>query len=347
MPSCQNCHATVWDLNCPECNSPVPYDQLVRELVDLPETEVRFEDLIVLFVGLDCAEVKDAFVSKIVIGGEDAEATKSLTLKQIDGGTWLDYSKRCSNQIDGWLRRVCYNVSKYKMIVVNTNSPLSLATLNSSMLEGNETMLAITADDSSTPLVKNTCYIALKKAHEKGWSVVLVEEKYVKSLAYFDEDQGLITGDAAFEEVVKNLASNIQTLSHFIEGDKKLGIMNHSISTLLSASDQVYKNMETLFKINAFMNSIEGVEGGYQSIHLLGLSPRELRLGIEDTFKNYCFGFKDLLNSEVILREKSSRYNFCNLYLFYGLSEDPILEKIEAGYRSIARRIPSLSLGVN
>jgi hypothetical protein len=344
MPSCQKCHATIWDLNCPECNAPVPYEQLVRELVDLPETKVRFEDLTVLFVGLDQAEVKDAFVSKIVIGSEDAETSKSLTLKQIDGGTWLDYSKSYSNSIDNWLRRICFTRSKHKMIVVNTNSPISIAALTSPILEGNETVLTITADDSSTPLCKNTSYVAQKRAYEKGQSVILVEEKYAKNLAYFDEDQGLITGEAAFKKVVTNLASNIQALNHFIEGDKKLGIMNHTISTLLSASEQVYKSMESLFKINAFTNSVEGVEGGYQCIHLLGLSPRELHPKIEEAFKNYYMGFKDLLNSEIIITEKSSRYNFCDLYIFYGLSEDPVLKKIEAGYRSIAKKIPSLSM---
>ena len=347
MPNCPNCNATVWDLNCPECNTPIPYDQLVKELVDLPETKVRFEDLTVLFVGLESSEVKEAFVSKIVIGGEDAETPKSLTLTRIDGGTWLDYSKRYSNTIEGWLRRVCYTSSKYKMIVVNTSNPISIPLLNSSVLEGNETILAITADDSSTPLAKNTSYVALKKAYEKGQSVVLFEEKYVKNLAYFDEDQGLITGEAAFKKVVTNIASNIQTLNHFIEGDKKLGIMNHTISTLLSASDRVYSSMETLFKINAFMNSVEGVEEDYQSIHLLGLSPRELRQQIEDAFKSYSAGFEDLLNSEIIVREKSSRYNFYDLYIFYGLSEDPVLKKIGAGYRAIAKKNPSLSLEEN
>jgi hypothetical protein len=346
MPSCPNCNATSWDLNCPKCNTPIPYDQLIKELVDLPETEVRFENLTVLFVGIEPAEVKEAFVSKIVIGGENAEAPKSLTLARIDGGTWLDYSKRYTNTIEGWLRRVYYPSSKYKMIVVNTSDPISVALLNSSILEGNDTILAITADDSSTPLTKHTSYVSLKKAHVKG-STILFEEKYVKNLAYFDEDQGLITGEAAFKKVVTNIASNIQTMNHFIEGDKKLGITNHTISTLLSASDRVYRSMETLFKINAFMNSVEGVEEDYQSIHLLGLSPRELRQQIEDAFKSYSAGFENLLNSEIIVREKSSRYNFCDLYIFYGLSEDPVLKKIGAGYRAIAKKNPSLSLEEN
>ncbi len=347
MPNCPNCNATVWDLNCPECKTPIPYDQLVKELVDLPETEMRFENLTVLFVGLEPAEIKEAFVPKIVIGGEDAESSKSLTLTHIDGGTWLDYSKKYSSIIEGWLRRVCYTSSRYKMIVVNTSNPLAVAVLSSYVREGNETILALTADDSSTPLIKNTSYVALKKAYENGQSVVLFEEKCLKNLAYFDEDQGLITGEAAFKKIVTNIASNIQTLNHFIEGDKKLGITNHTLSTLLSASDKVYSSMETLFKINAFMNSVEGVQEDYQSIHLLGLSPRELHQQIEEAFKSYNSEFKDLLNSEMILREKPSRYNFYDLYIFFGLSEDPVLKKIEVGYRSIAKKIPSLSLEAN
>jgi hypothetical protein len=344
MPNCPNCNITVWDLNCPNCKTPIPYDQLVKKLVNLPEIEVRFENLTVLFVGLEPAEIKKAYVPKIEIGGEDIEAPQSLTLMHIDGGTWLDYSKRYSSVIKNWLRRVCYTSSRYKMIVVNTCNPLSVAVLSSHALEGSETILALTADDSSTPLIKNTSYVALKKAYENGQSILLFEEKYLKNLAYFDEDQGLITGEAAFKKIVTNIASNIQTLNHFVEGDKKLGITNHTISTLLSASDHVYKSITTLFQINAFMNSVEGIDEDYQSIHLLGLSPMALHQQIEKAFKSYCSEFKDLLNSEIILREKSSIYNFYDLYIFFGLKEDPVLKKIETGYRSIAKKIPSLSL---
>ena len=327
MPSCQNCHATVWDLNCPDCNTPIPYDQLIKEVINLPEVEVRFEDLTVIFVGLEPTEVKEAYVAKIAIDGEYAEASTSLTLEKIDGGTWLDYSKRYSDSIDGWLRRVGYTYSKYKLIIVNTTSPISIAAINSSLLIGNETIIAITAEDSSTPLNKNTSYVALKKMYEKGQSIVLVEEGYFKNLTYFDEDQGLITGETAFKKIITNLAYNIQILNHFIEGDKRLGITTHTISTLLSASDQVYTSIKVLFEIHAYMNSVEGVDEDYLSIHLLGLSSRELRPKIEDAFKSYYVGFKDLLNSEVVVHENSSRYNFYDLYILYGLSEDPVLKK--------------------
>jgi hypothetical protein len=93
------------------------------------------------------------------------------------------------------------------------------------------------------------------------------------------------------------------------------------------------------------MNSVESTGEDIQSVHLLGLSPKELHGKIREAFNNFSSTFGDLLTSEVVIGEKTSRYNFYDLYLLYGLEEDPVLKKIESGYISVAKKIPALSLG--
>jgi len=102
--------------------------------------------------------------------------------------------------------------------------------------------------------------------------------------------------------------------------------------------------MDTIFEIQTYMKSVEDAESNYQSIHLLGQSPMELHSRIQEAFKDFSAGFDDLLTSEVIINEKASRYNFYDLYLLYGFEEDPVLKKIESGYRSVAKKIPAMSL---
>jgi hypothetical protein len=343
MPNCPNDHTDVWDLNCQECKTDVPYDQMIKELQLLPEVEVSFEDLTILFVGCKSINLGGAYVSEITVGS-DGTSTNRLTLNRIEGGTWHDYDKKYSETITNWLARVGFKYSKYKILVVNTLNPLSIPVIDSPLIDEGVIVLAITADKTSTPLYKNTSYVALRKAYSKKLSVVLIEDHYFKNLSYFDENSGLVVGEPAFQNIIANIMRDVQGLTHFIEGDKRLGIMTHSMSSLLSASDQVYKDMDTIFEIQSYMKSVEDAEGNYQSIHLLGQSPRELHNKIQEAFKNFSAGFDDLLTSEIIINEKASHYDFYDLYLLYGVEEDPVLKKIESGYRSVAKKNPAMSL---
>jgi hypothetical protein len=63
MPSCPNGHTDVWDLNCHECKTDIPYEQMIKELLFLPEVEVSFEDLTILFVGCKSINLREAYVS--------------------------------------------------------------------------------------------------------------------------------------------------------------------------------------------------------------------------------------------------------------------------------------------
>lgn len=343
MPSCPNGHTDVWELNCPECKTDIQYDQMIKELLILPGVEVSFEDLAILFVGCKSINLRGAYVSEITVGS-DGTGTSRLTLDKIDGGTWRDYDIKYSETITNWLARACFKYSKYKILVVNTINPLSIPVINSPLIDEGVIVLAITADKTSTPLYKNTSYVALRKAYSKKLSVVLIEDNYFKTLSYFDENSGLVVGEPAFQNIIANIMRDVQGFTHFIEGDKRLGIMTHSMSSLLSASDQVYKDMDTIFEIQAYMKSVEDADSNYQSIHLLGQSPNELHSRIQEAFKNFSAEFDGLLTSEIIINQKASHYDFYDLYLLYGFEEDPVLKKIESGYKSVAKKNPSMSL---
>ena len=343
MPSCPNGHPEIWDMACDQCKVQIPYDQEIDKLLEPPAVEVNFESLTALFVGLGPVKLPEEYITAISIGDEQSEAVESLVLAKIDGGTWLDYSEKYAAIVDSWLRRVGFQYSKYRMLVIDTLNPLSILVLRNKLIDSGVLVIAITADKTSTPLYKNTSYVALKEAYRKNLPLILIEESYVKDLAYFDEDSGLVTGEYAFRGIIASYARNIQTIISFIEGDKRLGINMHTMSTLVSASDQVYPDMDSAFGIQRYINSVDKSEGDFQSVHLLGFSPKDMHAGIELAFKSYTEGFKDLLSSEVTIFDKTSHYNFYDLYLLYGLKEDPVLGRIEDGYKSVAKKIHALS----
>ncbi len=347
MPSCPNGHTDVWDLVCGQCKAQLPYDQELKTTLEVPVADVHFEDTTVLFIGIKPVTVNGTYVSEVTIGDEQSAKVNSLTLGKIDGGTWLDYAEKYASPLNKWMKCCGFQYSKHKMLVVNTLNPLSILALKNLLIDNRVLVLAITADKSSTSLSKNTSYVALKEAYKKELPVILIEDKYVKDLAYFDEAAGLVTGEYAFQGVISSCVNNIQAIIQFIESDKRLGINLHSMSAIISASEQVYSDMDMVFQIQSYMNSVEDSESDLQSIHLLASSPRSMQSMIEESYKKYYGGFKDLLNSDIFINDKNSYYNFYDLYFFYGLKDDPILDRIESGYSSVAKKTKTLKVDEN
>ena len=322
----------------------IDYRTVCRELLEIPEIDIKFEELALLFVGTPPIPVTDTFTCEISMGNDDSESVNSLLLKKIDGGTWLDYQQKYSEKVDNWLKFVGFNYSKYKILIVNTLSPLSIQVLKSPMIDKSVIVIAITADNSSNPLNKNTSYVALKTAYKKELPIILAEDKYVENLTVFQEEAGLMVGQSAFQYIISNYIKQVQILFNFIERDKRLGINIHSFSIVVAASNQVYKDVDTVFKVQDYLKSVNNIKGYILSINLLGLSPKEIFDNIESAFKDFYKKFDTLLNSEIILIEKKSKYNFFDIYLIYGLKEDPVLSNIEDGYKAIVSKMPMLNL---
>jgi hypothetical protein len=345
MPRCPNGHTDIWNLYCEKCKTKIDYREAYKELMEAPKLKITCEDTSILFVGFKTFQARDAYICEITVGEQEIVSEKSLTLKRIDGGTWLDYQNEYNEIVNKWLRLMCFGKSRYKVLVVNTISPLSVLALRNQIIDNNVIVISITADISSTPLAKNTSYVALKTAYDKKIPIILAEESYVMNLTCFDEDSGLMVGQLAFQYIISNYIDYIREINGFIKRDKRLGISIHSFSALIAASELVYKNMDTVFDVQSYLESTEISSKNVISINMLALLPKEMFENIEKAFKVFSKKFK-VLNSDLALIERDSKYEVYDIHLLYGLNDDPILRKIEEGYEVVANKTPSLSAEV-
>ena len=343
MPSCPNGHTDEWDLTCDKCKAKIDYRTAFKELIEAPKPEITFGDTSILFVGFQTIQVKDAYICEITVGEKEIVSDKSLTLKRIDGGTWLDYHNKYDETVNKWLRFMGFENSKYKVLVVNTISPLSVLALRNRIMNTDAMVVSITADVSSTPLAKNTSYVALKTAYEKKIPIILAEESFIGNLTCFSETSGLLVGQLAFQYIISNYVDHIREIYGFIERDKKLGIDIHSFSSLVAASELVYSNMDAVFKVQNYLESTEISPENVISINMLALLPKEMYESIEKAFKAFYKKFK-ILNSDIEVIERKSNYEVYDIHLLYGLKDDPILSNIEDGYKAVANKTPSLSV---
>ena len=242
MPRCAKGHEAGLSLLCPSCGAVVSFRGGIQRLLDVPRPEVKLEEAAVLFVGSPPFAPPGVYATEALIG-KGVEGARVFPVEGIEGGTWLDYNSRYAEKFRRWARLACFAKSRYRVLVLDTTSPLAVLAVNNLPLPDSTLVMATIPGAKGTPVAQNSSYAALQLARRRGMHVVLALDSYIGRLVAFTEGKGLSTGLKAYEEVLAYLISFAPDVSDLVQKDARLGVGAHFYSVLLSASNSVFRSV--------------------------------------------------------------------------------------------------------
>ena len=344
MLRCAQGHEAGLSLLCPSCGAAVSFRGGIQGLLDIPVPEARFEEAAVLFVGSSPSSLSGAYVAEAALGNGD-EGARVFRAVGIEGGTWLDYNSRYAEKFRRWARLVCFGRSRYRVLVLDTTSPLAVLVVNNLPLPDSTLVMATIPGAKATPVAQNSSYAALQLARRRGMHVVLALDSFVGRLAAFTEGKGLSTGRKAYEEVLAYLVSFAPDVADLVQKDARLGVGAHFYSILLSASGSVFRSVEGALEIQLTQTSLEGSPEKVITAHLLASAPAEMQQELGASFGRLAArdGWS-LLNAEPRVRARPAGRGLYDVLLLYGVKEPTVLDVLRAGYQTVASTAPELSL---
>jgi hypothetical protein len=343
MPRCPNGHEQRLGLVCKTCGAGLSYRDSMEELLTLPKTEPDYGNLAVISVGYPRLPLRADYVAEISAGQADLKTSTAFEVASIRGGSWLDFSKKYLHELRRWMTLVGVGKSADQFLVVNATDPLSVVALSALPKLEHTAVIAVVADQDSTPVEQNTSYVALSLALGKGIPVIALSETFESEMLYFTEDEGFATGVDAISRLLESLLSAADDLMDLLERDLKLGIKMHCLSAVLAGSKSVYGIATNAFMAQSYNISMGAKPEEYQTVHSIVFSRRESEGEFQksfDVFRNR--RFKGALNAEFRFHEAASQ--LYDLVTIYGMSSDVALKSIVSGYQAIVGNIPELSV---
>jgi hypothetical protein len=302
----------------------------------------EFGEVEVLSLGLHPPKVAGAAAEIVLGAGEEMKASR-LSVKELEGVTWLEYYRAYSKDITLWLKLVGFDRCRYRFVVVDTAHPLAPALLSSPVLDSNAVVMALVPGKGATAMDKSTSFVSLEGAFKRKEPLILANQDFVDDLACFTEDEGLLTGSSALMRVMDYFLDNLKDVSDFAKKDVRLGVTFHAFSPLLAASGKVYKGASDAFSVHKeVMSSAVPIEDVVMA-YLFASADGELSGEIEKAFGEYCRRFPDLITSESKVGEGRSKYGFYDLLVLYGVKGLPLPKYLEEGYRKVATRAKDLT----
>jgi hypothetical protein len=343
MPRCANGHEQRLGLKCLTCGAAISYRDSIEELRALPRVEPDYGDVEVITVGYPKLSVKADYVGEVSAGQADLKTSTAFEVASIRGGSWQDFNKKYLPELRDWMTRVGIGKSTDRFLVVDTTDPLSVLALSAIPKLDHTAVIAVVADQDSTPVEQNTSYVALSIASGKGFPVVALSETFEREMLYFTEDRGFATNSEALSRLLESLLSAADDLMDLLERDLKLGIKMHCLSAILAGSRSVYGIATNAYVAQSYDLSVGAEPDEYQTVHSLVFSRGESKGEFEKSFGVFRNRkFKGALNAEFRFHEISSQ--LYDLVTIYGMRGDAALKGIASGYQAIVANMPELSV---
>lgn len=342
MPKCPNGHEQRLGLKCLTCGAELSYRGSLEALLELPEVEPDYGKSSVLSVGYPRAPFLADYVAEVSSGPADLQTAAAFQVAGMRGGSWLDFKDKYLGELRRWLSLVGIGRSRETLVVVDTTNPLSVLAISALPEVEHAVVVAVAADQDSTPVEQNTSYVALSLALKRGIPIIALSETFEKGMLYFTEDKGFATKADALARLVEPLLAAADDLMDLMERDMKLGIKMHCLSAVLAGSKSVYGIATNAYTAQSYSISMGKTPDDYKTVHSLAFS----RKGDEGEFEK-SFGvfrnrkFKGALSAEFRFRETPSP--LYDLITIYGMGSDVSLQDIAGGYHAILQSVPELS----
>ena len=297
----------------------------------------------VVTVGYPKLSLKANYVGAIYSGQADRKTASAFEVASIRGGSWQDFGKKYLQELREWMTLVGIGKSTDRFLVVDTTDPLSVLALSAIPKLDHTAVIAVVADQDSTPVEQNTSYVALSTALGKGFPVIALSETFEGEMLYFTEDKGFATDSEALSRLLESLLSAAEDLMDLLERDLKLGIKVHCISAVVAGSKSVYGIATNAYLAQSYDLSMGAEPEEYQTVHSLVFARRESNGEFEKSFGVFRNRkFKGALNAEFRFHESPSQ--LYDLVTIYGMRGETALQGIASGYQAIVASVPELSV---
>ena len=358
MIKCINGHeqsdSTALHLKCSVCGEAMLYENAcLQQLKTLPKVDLTFEKVSIVFIGLpnsspSLVEDKELYASSILVGDYNMETVETVTLGRTGATSWLDFYSKYLEKLGRWMRFVGLDKSPYRLLVVDTRKPVSVLALAAIERSWKNTIvLAITGDQTSTLIEQNASYVAIGTALKHGFPVIAVSTSYIDELIFYTEKEGLVVRFQALIPILYRLVSAIDSVMDMLGNDTRLGIKEHCLSAILSASEKIYLSVESALSVQESSFSINAKKEDIATISLLAFAPVDVLNRIEKAFAKYRREeLKDVLaaDHQEYPSDGSPSSELYDLLMIYGIKEGLTYEQLKSGYDTIAGMVPELSL---
>lgn len=343
MPSCPNGHEQRLGLKCQTCGAALSYRESVEGLRSLPRVTPNYGKVSILSVGYPGLSAKADFVGEVSAGPADLKTSTAFQVASIRGGSWLDFHKKYLKELSRWMTLIGIDKATERLLVVDTTDPLSVLALSALPKLDHTAVIAVAADQDSTPVEQNTSYVALSLALKKGLPIIALSETYEREMMYYAEDGGFATNGEAMSRLLGPLLTGADDLMDLLEKDLRLGIKMHCISAIVAGSKNVYGIATNAFTAQSYNFSFGAKLDEYQTIHSLVFAQREAEGEFEKSFGVFRNRkFKSALSAELRFRETTSP--LYDMMTICGLKGDASLQDIAGGYEAIVQNMPELNM---
>jgi hypothetical protein len=343
MAKCPNGHEQRLGLKCRICGSDLSYRSSIEALRILPKVDPDYGKVSVLTVESPRLLVKAGYVGEIVSGQSDLKSATSFQAAAIRGGSWLDFQRKYLQDLRRWMALVGMDKSADKFLVIDTTKPISVVAISALPKLEHTALIAVVADEESTPMEQNTSYVALSLALKKGLPVIALSESFEREMLFFTEDRGFATGGDAMSRLLAPLLEAADDLMDLLERDLKLGIKMHCVSAIMAGSKSVFGAVTNALTAQSYNVSLGTNPEEYQTVHSLVFSTRETEAEFEKSFGAFRNRkFKGALSAELRFHETTSP--LYDLLTICGLKGDSPLQTIAGGYEAIIKSVPELTV---
>ena len=327
-------------------------DACVQQLQNLPKAEAPFEKVSVIFAGLPKSsslegEDRDVYAVPIVAGDDEIENVETFTMRRSEATSWFDFYSKYLDKLGRWMKFVGLGRSHYRLLVVDTRRSTSVLALAAiSQFGKNTIVLAVTADQTSTLIEQNTSYVAISTALKFSFPLIAVSTSYVDDLIFYTENDGLVVRSQALMPIIHLLVSSIDSVTDMMGNDVRLGIREHCLSAVLSASEKVYPSVDDVLYTQESSFSINAKKVDVATVYLLAFAPTDVLNRIDKAFAKYRRQeLKDVIGADHqgYPRDAGSSSALYDLMMIYGIKEGSTYVPLKKGYDSVANKVSDLS----
>jgi hypothetical protein len=358
MIKCINGHeqseTAALHLKCAVCGGLILYKEVcVQELPNLPKTQLTFEKISIIFAGLPKPaslpfDSRKVFVSSISLGDDELEHEEDFALRRTDASSWLDFYMKYLDKLGRWMKFVGIDRSDYRLLIIDTRKPISVLVLAAIQKSWRNTVvLGIIADHTSTLIEQNTSYVAIWTALKQGLPLIAVSTSYVDELIFYTEKGGLVVRSNALIPIIDHMVQAIDNIMDVLGNDARLGIKEHCLSAIFSATEKVYPSIESALFAQESSFSINAKKQDVATICLLAFAPTDATIRIDKAFTKYRREeLKDLVGADhqIFPRDEGATSSLYDLVLIYGVKDGLTYEPLKNGYDSVASKVQELSL---
>jgi len=342
LPRCANGHLQLLGLKCKACGLPVSYREATNQLLDLPSVQPNFGMTAALYVGLPPAVGEQGY-SMAVSSGNDPKQTKDeFVLRKVQGGTWHDFYAESTGELTRWLSILAFGESTFKFLFADAADPLSVLAVSALPQLRQTALVALTADQESTPVEQNSSYVTVTAALRRGFHVLALPRSLAKQSLAVEESGEPSSPVGSFSRMVGTLLGLQDGLMDLLEKDRHIGVGFHLLLPVIAGTMQVYGKASNVFAVQSFQLPRGVRADDIKTFHALVSCEKDLRGDFEEGFSQFRNrAVKAALSAECRVSERPDRGAF-DVFTICGLDETSVLQESEEGYKAVAKRAPSL-----